>query len=197
MRILIATFHRNLIGGTEKYLQSLLPCLIDRGHAIGLVYEKALEPARECIDCAEAPIARWCVAELGQTEAMCSISQWKPDIVYSQGLESGDLENDLLDRYPVVMFAHSYYGTCATGNKCHAFPQYRPCGRRFGPACLVLHFPRRCGSLRPSEAWRVLARQVQRRRRFSDYRAVVVGSTHMYREFERNGVRTDQLRLAP
>ena len=197
MRILVATFHRNVIGGTEKYLQALLPRLIALSHEVGLVYEKPLHANRECIDIPEAPIERWCFEELGLSKTISLISQWRPDVVYSQGLESGELESALLDDFPVVLFAHGYYGTCGTGSKSHAFPQYRPCERRFGPACLLLHYPRHCGALRPAEAWRVLARQFQRHRRFSDYKAIVVGSTHMYREFQRNGATTDQLRLAP
>ena len=47
MRILIATSSRNLVGGIEKYLQALIPGLLDRGHELGLLYENRFDPKRE------------------------------------------------------------------------------------------------------------------------------------------------------
>ncbi len=196
MRILIATFHRNVIGGTEKYLQGLLPRLAASGHEVALLHERPLEAGRERIDSALDAKA-WCVAEEGLAGILRLIGEWKPDVVYSHGLESGELERKLLERYSVVLFGHGYYGTCASGHKCHSFPQIRPCGRRFGPACLLLYYARQCGTRHPGEALQVLGRQLERRRTLSEYRAVVVGSTHMYREFERHGVPSERLFLAP
>ena len=39
MKILIATTHRGIIGGTETYLRHLLPALRERGHAPALLYD--------------------------------------------------------------------------------------------------------------------------------------------------------------
>jgi glycosyltransferase involved in cell wall biosynthesis len=197
VRVLIATFHRNLVGGTEKYLQALLPGLAGRGHQIGLVHERPTDPSRETIDSASIRLAAWCLADLGLEPLMQSVAQWRPDIVYSQGLENGELEAALVRAYPTVLYAHGYYGTCATGSKSHAFPQHTPCERRFGPACLLLHYPRRCGGLSPWTAWRNYRRQAERQALFSEYRSVLVASTHMYREFQRNGVSPDRLRVVP
>jgi glycosyltransferase involved in cell wall biosynthesis len=197
MRILIATWHRNLAGGTEKYVQSLLPALASRGHEVGLIYERPVNPAQETIDRAGADLATWSLADLGLEALMRSVAQWRPDIVYSQGLEDAGLEAALLDNYPVVLFAHGYYGTCATGSKTHAFPQAQPCDRQFGPECLLLHYPRRCGGLNPLTMWQTYRRQAQRRSRLSDYRAVLVASRHMHREFLRHGVSADRLHIVP
>jgi glycosyltransferase involved in cell wall biosynthesis len=197
MRILISTWQRNLVGGTEKYLQALLPALMNRGHEVRLVYEEPVNLAKETIDAANSGLVAYCLKELGLDALMRSVAQWKPDIVYSQGLDNADLEDALLDNFPTVLFAHNYYGTCGTGTKCHAFPQIQPCKRHFGPACLLLHYPRRCGGLSPFTMWRTYRRQVQRHSRLADYRAVLVASTHMYREYLRHGIRADQLHLAP
>jgi glycosyltransferase involved in cell wall biosynthesis len=197
VRVLIATYHRNVIGGTEKYLQALIPGLIDRGHRVALLYELPFEPARESIVASEHPVATYCLAEEGLTSALRWVSEWKPDVVYNQGLIAGDMEDALLDTYPTVLFAHGYYGTCGTGSKCHAFPRYEPCSRRFGPACLVLHYPRHCGALNPIEAWQTFRLQSQRHARLKDYEIILVASNHMRGEFLRHGVSPDRIRIAP
>ena len=197
MRILISTFHRNVIGGTEKYLQALIPGLIHRGHQVAFLYELPFDTTRESIIPAELPMATYCLAEEGLSSVLRSVSGWKPDVVYNQGLQAGDLEDTLLGTYPTVLFAHGYYGTCATGNKCHAFPQFQTCSRRFGPACLMLHYPRRCGGLRPLSAWRIYRREAQRNTRLKNYEAILVASNHMRNEYLRHGVSADRVHLAP
>jgi glycosyltransferase involved in cell wall biosynthesis len=197
MRILIATWHRNLVGGTEKYVHSLLPALVNRGHEVSLIHEVPVDHTLETIDLSDSALVTWCLEELGLEALMRAVAQWKPDIVYSQGLGDAELDDALLDNYPTALFAHAYYGTCATGSKSHAFPQLRPCKRRFGPACLLLHYPRRCGGLSPLTMWRTYRRQVKQGSRLPDYPAVLVASTHMYHEFLRHGVRSEQLHLVP
>jgi glycosyltransferase involved in cell wall biosynthesis len=197
MRILIATSHRNMVGGTERYLQVLIPGLADRGHQISMVHEKGFDSAQETIDRAEFSLASWCLTELGPEATLRLVAEWKPDVVFSNGLEAADFQSALLDAYPTVLYAHNYYGTCATGQKCHSFPQVRPCARRFGPRCLVLHYPRRCGGLHPVTMWQMFRRYSKINRRLSDYHAVLVASTHMYREFQQHGVSSDRIHLVP
>jgi glycosyltransferase involved in cell wall biosynthesis len=197
MRILIATWNRNLVGGVEKYLKVVLPGLLARGHQVGLVYERPVDLERETIDPPQAPLAKWGLAELGFESVVRAVEEWKPHVVYSQGLETDELEDVLLRTYPTVLFAHNYYGTCGTGYKYHRFPQVLPCGRRFGPMCLLLHYPRRCGGLDPWKAWRVYQRQAQRNARLADYRAVVVASAHMYREFLKHGLAPEKIHCVP
>ena len=169
MRILISTYHRNVIGGTEQYLQSVMPGLIRRGHEVGLIYEEPFIPGQEAIDHPELSLQTACLAELGSPALMHWVSQWKPDVVYNQGLQDGNLEDALVRTYPAVLFAHNYYGTCGTGSKCHAWPKTRPCERRFGPACLLLHYPRRCGGLNPVVTWNLYRQQARRNARLAGY----------------------------
>jgi glycosyltransferase involved in cell wall biosynthesis len=196
MRILIATWNRNIVGGAERYLQAILPSLLKRGHEISFLYERPVSQDRETID-RRLPIATWSMADLGLPKLMQTVREWKPDVVYSHGLDSSELETALFTGYPTVLFAHNYYGTCGTGNKCHSFPEVRPCGRRFGPMCLALHYPRRCGGLNPFETWRVFRRQGERNRGLPQYRAIIVASAHMYREFLQHGLAKEKLHLAP
>jgi glycosyltransferase involved in cell wall biosynthesis len=197
MRIVISTLNRNLIGGTEKYLQTLIPGLLGRGHEVGLIYEERFNDGWETIDSRECSLETWCLADLGPAAVLHQVSKWKPDIIYNQGLKDGAFEDGLVTRFPSLLFAHNYYGTCVTGTKCHAFPQARPCERRFGPACLLLHYPRRCGGLNPITTWRLFKHQAGRNVRLTRYGAILVASTHMRREFLRHGLRPDQVCLLP
>jgi glycosyltransferase involved in cell wall biosynthesis len=183
MRILIANWSRNVSGGCEKYLQVLLPGLLARGHQVAMLYEQPVKLELETVDASGLGLQTWGVAELGLRTAMSSVEQWRPEVVYSHGLESGELEEALCRSFPTVLFAHNYYGTCGTGSKCHGFPEIRECTRHFGPMCLVLHYPRRCGGLNPRSAWRVYRRQAQRNAGLGQYRAILVASEHMYREY--------------
>jgi glycosyltransferase involved in cell wall biosynthesis len=197
MRILIATVSRGLLGGVEKYLQSVIPGLIQRGHSLGLLYEYPLDAAAEGIDRLAGQIPSWCSRELGVDSALRSLATWKPDVVYSHGVDDGGLEGALLKKYPAILYAHTYHGTCISGRKCHSSPRLQPCARRFGAACLIHFYPRRCGGLNPRTMWQLFRLQSERQSRLPDYRAILVASRHMYREFEHHGVSQDRLHLVP
>src|SRR5579863_786430 len=197
MRILIVTTHRNLIGGIERYLQVLIPGLLQRGHDVALLYEKHFQTPGEVIDPAEAGLSAWCAADTARTGALSSVARWRPEIVYSQGLEDGQLECALSDAYPVVLYAHNYCGSCISGRKCHSFPMFQPCARKFGPSCLFLYYPRRCGGLNPATMWRMFQRQSQVKSRLRGHQAVLVASQHMLQEIRTNGATRDQVHLVP
>jgi glycosyltransferase involved in cell wall biosynthesis len=200
MRILIANAHRNLVGGIEKYLQAVIPGLLERGHDVGLLYEYRSDPESGRVDPAGGSLRTWCLAEGGYQAALRSVAKWKPDIVYSQGLagpESVTVENALLDAFPVVLFVHNYDFTCGSGSKCHSFPEPKSCNRKLGPMCLVLYYPRRCGGLHPVHMWNNYRRHTRLNARLSDHQAILVASTHMHSEIARHGINADKLHLAP
>ena len=197
MRILISTAHRSIVGGVEKYLQQMLPCLAERGHSLALLYEYRFRPGQERVDPSHLGLATCGTEESGTDAALRFARDWKPDVVYSQGLESADLQSALLDQYPTVFYAHNYVGTCISGEKCHASPTPRPCDRRFGPACLALYYPRRCGGLNPATMWRMFERSTKYNAQLQKYSAILVASTHMRREYERHGVPSGRIQLSP
>ena len=197
MRILIATSHRNVVGGVENYLRVAIPGLLDRAHEVGLLYEFPFDANRETIDPAKAPVPSWCAGQRGCSGVLESLAAWKPDIVYSNGIEAGELENALLERYPVVFYAHNYYGTCVSAQKCHAWPEARPCGREFGSGCLALYYPRRCGGLNPVTMVKQFRRQSECNARLPRFERILVASRHMQREFLKHGVNPDRLHLVP
>jgi glycosyltransferase involved in cell wall biosynthesis len=197
MRILIANWTRDISGGAEKYLQAILPGLLAHGHEVRLVYEVSESGATETIDTTELSLTSWNAADLGVKGVLQAAKKWNADVVYAHGLESAELEEALLRTYPTILFAHNYYGTCGTGTKSYSFPQFRPCDRGFGAMCLALHYPRRCGGLNPWRSLRVFRRQTQRHLTLPRYRAVIVASQHMYREFLQNGVTANRLHVIP
>jgi glycosyltransferase involved in cell wall biosynthesis len=197
MRILIVAPHRNIVGGIEKYLQAIVPSLITRGHQVALLYETRFNLAQDSIDATELRLPACSITESGEPAALQFALNWRPEVVYSNGLETAGLLAELLSGYPTVLYAHNYLGTCATGQKCHAFPVPRPCHRQFGPACLALHYPRRCGGLNPLTMWTMYQRSAELNRQLPQYAAVLVASDHMRREFERHGVSPDRVHLVP
>jgi glycosyltransferase involved in cell wall biosynthesis len=195
MRILIATTHRNVVGGVEKYLQAIIPALAIRGHEIALVFENTFNPALETIDPPELNLPAWTLRESSYQSILQSLAAWNPELVFSNGLEAADFQTALLNSYPTVLYAHNYLGTCATGQKCHAFPVPRPCTRQFGPACLVLHYPRRCGGLNPLTMWSMFHRSAEMNHHLPKYEAVLVASRHMRDEFRKHGVTEDRIHV--
>src|SRR5258708_22306233 len=105
MRILIATSHFDMVGGTEKYLQALIPGLINRGHEVGMLYEFLFDPKTEIINARELSLATWCLQELGPQNTLSLIEKWKPEVVYSHGLQATDLEGALVKAYATVLYA--------------------------------------------------------------------------------------------
>jgi glycosyltransferase involved in cell wall biosynthesis len=196
MRILIATTYRNLVGGVERYVQRLIPALRDGGHDVALLYEDPHDPAAETIDSSVPGLLAWCHKNRSYGDNMAAIAGWSPDFVYSQSLQDVDLEAALLDKYPTVLYAHNYYGTCVSGTKCYSFPSVRPCTRQFGKACVALYYPRRCGGLSPVTMIAMLERQSAINQRLDQYKAILVASRHMYREFEAHGVKPGKLMCA-
>jgi glycosyltransferase involved in cell wall biosynthesis len=198
MRILIVTSHRTLVGGVEKYLEAAMPGLIGRGHEIGLVHENPALPGAETIDSRTGSLPSWRLTQADAKHVLDSIAKWKPEVVYSHGLdrpESVEIERRLLERYRAVLYIHNYDRTCATGRKCYSFPEIQSCTRRLGPLCLVLHYPRRCGGLHPGLTWKLYQHHTALNGLLPRYRAILVASTHMYRELERHDVGAEKLHL--
>jgi glycosyltransferase involved in cell wall biosynthesis len=195
MRILIATQNVGIAGGVETYLRELLPLLGARGHDVALLHENGAGAAARVDDLA-GDLPRWCLAD-DPAEALRAAEAWRPDVCYLQGLDSPAAEAELVRRFPTVLFAHNYHGTCISGTKQRAWPSPRPCARPLGPGCLLAYFPCRCGGLDPRTMVRLYRAQRRRRTLLGQFRAVAVASRHMRNEYRRHGVPEDRLRLLP
>jgi glycosyltransferase involved in cell wall biosynthesis len=185
MRILVTNWTRRRVGGTETYLGRIMSLIADRGHEIGFAYETDAPADRiEIVLPAGATVF---AMDQGRRDVLDRIRSWKPDVIYAHGMLDTAMEEQLLEIAPSVFFAHAYYGTCISGEKTHKFPVIQPCDRLFGPACLALFYPRRCGGLSPVTMMREFSRQRDRLAVLQRYDAVLTHSEHMRREFLRHG----------
>ena len=96
MRIALATAHRHLVGGVERYVEGVISALAHRGHTVALVCERREAP--------DAPLmqvdtdAVWCAAD-GLDNLERNLARWNPDTC---GRGSGDNRYMLLfDASPI------------------------------------------------------------------------------------------------
>lgn len=197
MRIAVATWSGAIVGGQETHLRALLPELRKAGHQVLLLHERPLRDDAEAIVPAHLPVDTLPASDVRPPGIPAELERWAPDVVYVHGLESAELESALLARFPCVLFAHNYYGTCATGTKRFAFPHVQACTRALGPACFALNYARRCGGLNPITLARLYAVQARRRKHLRLFGAVLVASEHMGREMLRHGIAASRVRRVP
>jgi glycosyltransferase involved in cell wall biosynthesis len=186
MRIACANWSRRRAGGVESYLEFLLPGLAGLGHDVALWTERD-EPIDRAPIALKGSIPSWC-ASGGLDGSLASLASWSPDVVFAHGLVDPAIERRLVNIAPSVLLAHSYYGTCISGGKTMMSPKAEPCGRVFGPACLALFYPRRCGGLNPLTMAREYRHQADRLAVVRTYRAVLTLSEHMRQEYLQHGL---------
>jgi glycosyltransferase involved in cell wall biosynthesis len=196
MRILVANDGFGDAGGVQQYLDAIVDGLLARGHQIAMLHRDPLgAPARVSVAIASLP--QFSVATHGLDGALTNARAWRPDVCFSHNMDRLDAERGLMTLAPVVKFMHGYTGTCVSGLKRHAFPDVRPCDRRFGPACAVLFLPRRCGRLSPAALVTQYGWASAQRALFDKYRVIVVASGHMRDEYVRNGADGDRVVVNP
>jgi glycosyltransferase involved in cell wall biosynthesis len=189
MRIAVLTWTAQRVGGVEAYLSLVLPALVRAGLDVAFWYEHHETGERQAIEMpGEMPV--FSVIELGAAGAVQKLREWKPDVLYVQGLHDVGVERLLLRIAPAVQFVHTYVGTCVSGTKTHTRPGVVACDRRFGASCLAYYFPRGCGGNSPSTMWHLYREQSDRLELLREYHAVLTHSRHMQTELGRHGVRS-------
>jgi glycosyltransferase involved in cell wall biosynthesis len=194
MKIAVAHESIDTEGGVETYLLSVMAEMRARGHQIALFYHRASSPRSVLRSSAHVSIG---VHERGLDHAIRALHEWQPDVCYSHNMGPLDVDRALLSRWPVVKMLHGFFGTCISGLKMHAFPSERACNRVFGPACLALYLPRRCGRLSPGALIHDYRWAHDQRALFTRYAYVVVASRFMGEEVARNGVPASSVRVLP
>jgi glycosyltransferase involved in cell wall biosynthesis len=195
MRILIVNDGFGDAGGVQTYLDAMAGGLAERGHELVFLHGDAA-PA-PFAQTATRGIPRFAIAAGGIDATLDRIGRWGPDLCFSHNMSTLDIDRGLIARWPVVKFMHGYFGTCIGGQKRHGFPAAQPCDRRFGTACLALYGPRHCGKLRFGTFVSDYRWARQQHDLVAGYRAIVVASEHMKREFVRNGVQPSQVHANP
>lgn len=195
MRILLANDGFADAGGVQNYLDAVVGSLLARGHRVAVIHRDPIANGGDASVLAALP--QFSVASAGVDAAIAAARAWQPDVCYSHNMNVLDVDRRLIAAMPVIKFMHGYFGTCVSGLKRHAWPTPRPCDRPFGPACAALFLPRRCGRA----SIRVLGAQYRWTAAQHDllpsYRAIVVASDHMRREYVNNGVDAGRVHVVP
>lgn len=196
MRILLANDGFRDAGGVQTYLDTVAVGLAARGHELAILYcDDAAAPLAVPAQIAGLPRFKVTTEEI--EPAFHRIARWAPDVCFSHNMNLLDVERALLTRWPVVKFMHGYFGTCIGGQKRFGFPVVQPCARRFSVACLALYAPRHCGELKVGSFIRHYRWAREQHDLLARYRAIVVASEHMKREFVGNGVDPSHVHVNP
>jgi glycosyltransferase involved in cell wall biosynthesis len=190
MRILLANELGQIVGGMEMYLRWLAPELLARGHQLVCVTRYPAEELGGWAPKGAESVVLEDEQQLRRLALQCEVALTNP-------LGRVDFEAALAAALPTALFAHTFYGTCVSGGKMHAFPDRRPCDRLFGWKCLALYGPRRCGGANPLTALRLFRREAERAQLLRRFRRIVVASQYMATEFVRNGVDRARLDCVP
>jgi len=183
---------RNLLGGVETYLASILPALVRAGHEVTLGYE---QEAAESMGALAPDQVR--MVQFSSKWAATLKGEEPPDVVLLNGLWNPLYEMRLVDWAPTVYFAHNFWGVCISGSKRWGRPFPKTCTRSFGPGCLIHYLPHGCGGLNPFVALEMFSAQSKRLGTILRSRAVLVASEYMRREYERNGVAPERINVIP
>jgi glycosyltransferase involved in cell wall biosynthesis len=193
MRIAVVNHASRKVGGAESYLSTVIPALVAAGHEVAFWHEWEGPADRAPISMpADAP--RWSAGELGAEAALAALRRWRPDLLYAHGLGDPALEAAVQKIAPGVFLAHNYYGTCVSGGKTFQFPSVRPCGERFGAACLLRYYPRRCGGFDPRTMWQLFRTQSRRLELLPRYHTIVTLSEHIRAEYLKHGLAPGRVR---
>ena len=193
MRILICTQHRAVVGGVETYLRDLLPALALAGHSLALVCECTDAAGDRAID-AGVPGVPVSGVDAGMESF---VRDFRPDVVYDQGLLDSEAESWLSRSAPTLLYAHIHGGNCISGTKRHSRPREAVCERRFGLACLLHYLPRGCGGSNPLTMLNLYRQQSRRRGLWPTFRGIAVAGRYMFDELRRNGVEERRLHRLP
>ncbi len=196
VRLLIGSHSTLVRGGAEAFLRGVVPALEKRGWDVRFLLESRAPGDELGSEHTERTIAT-CPPRSDTSQALQTVRKWRPDVVLQNGLLDPRLEADLFGIAPVVLFAHGYYGTCISGSKRWAFPSLQVCHRKFGPACLALYFPRRCGGLSPQTAIRAYLVSRGRNAMLHRYARICVASKAMQTEYLRHGIPPQGLAVLP
>ena len=194
MRVAVVTQHRDRVGGVESYLHALLPILAKRHDVAFWSADDTITNRGAIVLPSGVPGAR---LDRAPDDAARELRHWRPDVVFSHGLEDPAVEAAVLGVAPAVHVQHAYHGTCISGTKTMAWPGVAPCERSLGPACLAQYFPRRCGGSSPITMTSLYRTQTSRLATLRNVAAVMTLSHHMAEELQRNGVPAERIRIVP
>jgi len=194
VRIAVVATNQGVVGGAETYIAQLLKELLARGHELAFAFEHAALPER-AVDRWLERVVRWDLSTITRATFHEQLTAFDPDVVFLQGAENPIVDLELTQRFCTVLFAHNFYGTCATGWRVHRLPTRQVCTRRFGAACLPVNYLRDCGARNPLQLIDLYLSQRTRAKVLTGLTAVVVASEHMRQIYLAHGILEENLHL--
>ena len=182
-------------GGVQRYLDATVGGLIARGHQVAIFHRDPIAAPDRVPGMASLP--QFSIAGAGLEAAIAAARAWAPEVCFSHNMNVLAIDRGLAEIAPVVKFMHGYSGTCVSGLKRFGLPIVEPCERTFGPACAVLYLPRRCGQLSVTALVNQYQWAAEQHALFARYRAMVVASEHMKREYIRHGLDPGAIHVNP
>src|SRR5690606_27587247 len=158
MRIAVVAESRARIGGVEIYLERIVPGLARQAEVGFFARQGTTGSGRGSI---QLPAGLHLVERSG-ADLLAALRDWQPDVLFAHGIDDADVEARLADLAPVVFAEHNYHGVCISGSRTFRRPSVQACGRPFGPACLAIYLPRRCGGNNPVTMLRLYGTQMKR-----------------------------------
>ncbi len=169
------------------------PALMKFGHDVSLFVAQSSHRNQDTItqNVPECPV--FACDKLGDNQAVQTLSDWKPDLIYAHGLLNNSLEAKTQQIAPNLFFLHVYHGSCISGRKRFAVPTLQPCDRKFGAGCLLQYHLRRCGGLNPVRMFSLYFYAKERLANLLRFDSIVTHSFHMFDECVKHGVSLDRL----
>jgi glycosyltransferase involved in cell wall biosynthesis len=174
-----------------------LRALVARGHEVGFAFERATLDHERAVDMGVEPLVRWDLQTSTHAEFLSQVSAFRPDIVFLQGCRDETLDFALAQRFRTVLFAHIFYGACATGWRVHRIPARQICTRHFGAACLPVNYLRGCGARNPVQLLHLYSSQRGRSKVLREIAGLVVASEYMRDVYLQHGVPRSDIRVIP
>jgi len=195
MRIVVTTRHWSRVGGAEAYVERLLQMLVEAGHDVVVVFDLNRHSSGPGVAIPEG-VETHCIEIEGRDAVIGAINAMEDAIVFANSIESPLFTRNRAVRHPVALYVHDFVATCISGTRLHRRPTPAPCGKTFGPACLVHYFPRRCGGLSPLTMLTSYRRQELNRRTLSTFELVIANSAAVALHLGRSGIKATVLHPA-
>jgi glycosyltransferase involved in cell wall biosynthesis len=192
LRVAVANWSSRRVGGIEEYVSVVLPALHTAGVTTAFWHELDEPVDRPHIDIPPGVIDI-SGTKGGIVPALNALRDWRPDVIYVQGILDAGVERRLIEIAPSVRFIHTYSGTCISGGKTFTRPTVRACDRTFGWPCLLHYFPHGCGGRSPVTMWRQFQRQTDQLATLRRYTGILTHTAHMQAEMVKHGMQADVL----
>lgn len=192
MRIVVANPFQDRRGGVETYVERLLALLLDAGHDVTAVFDRAPQPGRPRL--AVPPrVQSHTVEKDGLESTIRAINSIDNAVVLANSIDSNLFDAEWRIERPVAYYAHTYVASCINGLRINRRPEMRPCNQVFGPACLIRYFPRRCGGRSPITMLTAYRQETGMRDRLAGAALVIANSAAVARQLAAGGIAAETL----